>query len=128
MSAATPIHACQHANLVATRLSKYSKSLALAHASPGPTLELLGVLSELYGRLEVGWALVVRTAEHAYDGEKDRRRRLHGRPAFRRGFVACVIVYRRMQDGYADVAVLVDCGSGVSKGRQNVRGHTVRVP
>jgi len=63
------MHANDRPTLTASNLFQDSKSLALVHASPGSPLELLRILPELDGGLDVGRALVVRAAEHANYGE-----------------------------------------------------------
>lgn len=78
-------------------------------------------------RLDVCGALFIGAVKQADDAEENRLGRLDGTPALGGGFVAVLVLFGRVQDGDAELAVLVDVGverDGILKGEL---GRHVRV-
>lgn len=61
-------------------------------------------------RLDVRGALFVGAIEQTDDAEEDRLGGLDGAPALGGGLVAVLVLFGRVQDGDAELAVLVDVG------------------
>lgn len=77
--------------------------------------------------LDVRRALLIGAVEQADDAEEDRLGRLHGAPTLGGGLVAVLVLFGRVQDGDAELAVFVNVGverDGVLKGEL---GRHVRV-
>lgn len=70
----------------------------LPHTLATPFPKLLRILAPQPGRLDIGRALVVGTAQHADDGEDDGFGGLDGRPALGGGFVAVFVFFGGMED------------------------------
>lgn len=103
----------------------------LPHALPTPSpivlvLALL-LLTQHPRRLDVCGALLVRAVKQADCAEQDRLGRLHGTPPLRRRFIAVLVLLRRMQDGNAQLAILVNVGVERNRVLERERGRHVRV-
>lgn len=117
---------------VTTRLvSILVLSQALPHTLPTPSPVILVLplllLAQHPRGLDVRGALFIGAVEQADDAEEDRLGRLDGAPALGGGLVAVLVLFGRVQDGDAELAVLVDVGverDGVLKGEL---GRHVRV-
>ena len=87
-----------------------SHLLALAHALRNLLPKPRQVLPELLGSVDVGRGLVVGRREHTDDGQHDGLHRLHRAPPLVRLLVPQGVVARGVQDGDANLAVVVHVG------------------
>jgi hypothetical protein len=100
-------------------------SQALPHALPATSSEILmlalPLLTQHARSLHVSRALVVGAVEETDSAEQNRLRRLNRTPAFGGSFVAVLVLLGRMEDGDAQLAVLVDVwveGNRVLEGKR----------
>ena len=91
------------------RMSRLLLPLALPHTAAHPLLELGRILSPQPRSFYVCGTLVVRARQHGDDGQQNGLGRLNGRPALGGRLVAELVLLGRVQDGDADVTILVDC-------------------
>ena len=95
------------ASAFSTAIAPPSHLLALAHALRNLLPKPRQVLPELLGRVDVGRGLVVGRLEHADDGQHNGLHRLHRAPPLVRLLVAQGVVARGVQDGDANLAVVL---------------------
>lgn len=84
------------------------KLQTIPHTLPHPLLKLRRIIPPQARRLHIRRRLIVRAGQHGDNAKKNRFGCLHGRPAFRGGFVAVLVFFGWVQDRDAYFAVLVD--------------------
>lgn len=106
-------------------------SQALPHALSATSSEILvlalSLLTQHARSLHVGRALVVGAVEETDSAEQNRLRRLDRTPAFGSSFVAVLVFLGRMEDGDAQLAVLVDVWVEGNRVLESKRGRHVRI-